>query len=213
MRPHYAIFGVLVFLLQFSIPTSAKEDPSWSENYITDLKCDEIKSLKNKNATDPELRKLLEQERMYIPLISKYGLNSFSQLARNRSIKSDSEASQACLNYKRLPSSSNTQVKEKVREFEKKNIRVTCDTGNLSHITCVNDETNEDQFQYETIQYTDGEEIILYTICWPTGYAGWHVLSKKKTLSFRQKLFVLVTKVKAMGFDPRKYFEIPFDDC
>ena len=214
MKPHYTIFVSLVLFVQFSIPTSAKaeEDPSWSQNYITELKCDEVKPIKNKGATDPEIRKLLKKyNRWYIPIISKYGLTSFSLLARDKPIKSDGEASQICLNYKRLPSSTDTIIKEKVRQFEKKNIRVTCDNTDLSYITCVKDETNEKQYRYERVRWSDGK-IILYTICWPTGYAGWHVLYKKKSLSPNQKRKIF-KRVREMGFDPKKSFEIPFDEC
>ena len=202
---------VWVSFLELSLQKASESDPTWSKDYITELKCDEVNSAGKKGATKPELRKLMKQLKYY-PIYSKYGLNQISERNQNKPIKSDEDAAKSCLRLKRLSSAPVTEVMEKLGEFDNRNLMVTCDMTNLSQITCVDNETGEDRFQYETVRYTDGVDSILYTICWPTGYAGWHVKSKKKVVDTEQKK-KFFKRVMKMGFDPNKSFEVPYGQC
>ena len=213
MMNTHRVLCILVWVssLDLSLQKPTGEDPSWSSQYITELKCGQVKSAGDLGATERELRRLMKEIR-YFPIISKYGLNQLSEHIRERPIQSDGEASELCPVTKTLRSPSIAETKEIVGEFEVRDVRLTCDYTTLSHINCLADKTGDFIFRYETTRWTDGKEIILYTVCASTGYAGWCVKSKRKLLSTEQKQKVL-KRVKKMGFDPRKSFEVPYDEC
>ena len=155
--------------------------------------------------SDDLVNRILEHKMWYFPLISKYGLDSFSLLLRNRSIKSDGEASKACLEYK------HSQVGEEVRGFEK-NVILKCDSTQIFYITCVDVENGVVPFHYATVQWSDGRNI-LYTVCWQTDYLSWHVISKKKQLNTTQ-LTDVYRRLQVLGFeDKTKYISLSFDKC
>ena len=118
---------LLVLLAGFSISTLAEKDPSWSIKNITDVTCEQVPTLQfpdGLTAEDVDVDLRLVDEWWYYSRISRYGLNSFSLLLRDKPINSNGEARKACLKNKLLSAPEDGQRKEKVRGFEKK-IRIT----------------------------------------------------------------------------------------